>query len=188
MRSVADRVSGTSSSCICHTPPCCTIDAALDEIVEQFVDQQRRPARPRGDGLVDPGRDVATEMVGHDGVDRRPIEPTEPNRRRPGARRSVGEELAQLGPAIGFVGARGDHQQQRRVGQIEAQVLQHLEARLVGPVEIVEREDHRLVGADPGDQRGEGILRPHLERLGSGGRWLQVEPLDQRPQRGQSAA
>ena len=160
--------------------------AALDEVVQQFVDEQRRAARAGGDRLVDPRRDVASQPLGDHGVDGRPVQATDLKCRRPRGSPQGGEQLAHLRTAVGFVRAGGQHQEQRAVRQVETQVLQHLEAGLIGPMDVVEREHDGLLGPDAGDERGEGILGAHLERLGRGDRRLQFEPLDQRAQRGET--
>ena len=185
MRSVADRASGAASGSICHTSRSLHDHATIDEVVEQFVDQQWCPAGASGDQLVDPGRDVAAETSADDGVDRRAIEPTETDDRGPRCPTQPGDQLTELRSPFRLFGSRRHHDEQRRVGEVETQVLQDLDAGLVGPMQVVERQHHGLIGTDPGDQRGERVLCSHLERLGGTDRWLQIEPFDQRSERRQ---
>ena len=165
MRSVADRAMGCRVGI--HSPHIAVLHdhAALDEVVEQFVDEQRCPARPSGDQLVDPRRDVASESGGDDGVDRRPIEPAETDDRGPRRATQPGDQMTELRSPFRLFGSSRHHDEQRRVGEVETQVLQDLDAGLIGPMQVVERQHHRLLGADPGDQRGERVLGAHLERL-----------------------
>ncbi len=159
--------------------------AALDEVVEQFVHEQWGSARPGGDQVVDPRDHVSSQSGGDDGVDRRPIEPAETNDRGPRRATEPGDQMTQLRAPFRLVGSSRHDDQQRRIREVETQVLQDLDAGLIGPVQVVQRQHHRLLGADPGDQRGERVLGADLERLAGADRRLQIEAFDQRTQRGQ---
>ena len=82
----------------------------------------------------------------------------ETHRRDVGHRAERAQRVDQVG--AGFVRAIGTDDDQWQPRRPRDDVPQHRQARDVGPLQVVEREDHRTLGAAAGDEPGHDVEQP----------------------------
>ena len=132
------------------------------DVPEQFLDEERVSVRVLGDVPREPGRRLLPGLDGDQGSDVRLAEPFEgladAVRVRAATRRSP-----LRGPGAGQSGRseRTEQHQRRALGRPD-DVAQQQEARVVGPVQIVEHQDRR-----PGERRRREQPRDRLEQADS---------------------
>ena len=84
------------------------------------------------------------------------------------ARRALGLSAQRLlGEASHSLGARGQHKEQRRVGDEPDELLGKRQRRPIGPVQVVEREDDRRVASESANELENRVEDRRLQVLGT---------------------
>ena len=160
-------VSGTGMSGAAATSPSTDqLEAVVGQQPRELLGVQRVAGGPLQQQGLDPDgqhrpADQGGQQPGRLQVGQRP-------QRDPGRRRVAAAParlaLQQLGPGRG-------HDQQGQVGRALDQVLQELEHRLVGPVQVLDHQDQRAGGGDGLDEPppgGEQLGPLRFDRVGAG--------------------
>ena len=107
------------------------------------------------DGLDDPGRGGLAEQRSGEGGGLVPGQPGQADLLGLAGGEQPGPPLAHRQARVQLVAAVGAGDQQRPAGQPGRQVGHHLQAQLVGPVEVLEHDQHRVPTADPPGRIGQ---------------------------------
>ena len=116
---------------------------------QELLDVQGDAVAAVVDGLDDPGRGGLAEQRSGEGGGLVPGQPGQADLLGLAGGEQPGPPLAHRQARVQLVAPVGAGDQQRPAGQPGRQVGDHLQAQLVGPVEVLEHDQHRVPTADP---------------------------------------
>ena len=139
--------------------------ARLDEVAPELGHEERIPAGQ----LADDGRQSRRRLeTGRQADELRDLvhgQPAEPDADDPLGSIDVDQRVGELGGDVGVrVPERGDEKHPRS-GARAHEVTHQLQRRRVGPVHVLEHEQHRGLRADPDEQGGDGGVQPVALRV-----------------------